>query len=231
MSTNITEFSKYIHTDVLPCPAPILEREILNTIIEFCASTNILTQEFNHEFDVDSDGDTELDDEYQNCVDIDLGEYAANRRIITVLAFNLDGLHKYPEYREILNTIPDTQWEMLHDDDVIYFSFPNNNTLRVYDRETSDSNLYIVLALKPERDVTKVDEFFLEDWLDTICAGVKYRILSMPNKEWTNKAAARENWIQWKRGLSKAKAKVRKKFTKTALEVQPRSFGEIDWEA
>lgn len=230
MATTIATFKKYVATDVLPCPDPIVEREILNTIIEFCEKTHIMQREFSYTFDTDSDDLTELDDEYQNAIDVDLSEHLSSERLVSVLAFNLDGVAKWPEYRNVTATISDNLWENLHDDNYIYFSMPNNNTLRVYDRETSDTELYIALAVKPTRSATSVQDFLLEDWLDPIVAGTKARILGMHGKEWSNPKAALMYKLEYRRGISRARAMALKGFSSKPAELHGRNFGQIDWD-
>jgi hypothetical protein len=225
MSQAITTFKKYVAADVLPCPDPIVEREILSVIIDFCDKTHILTREFNVELDSD-----DIDEDYQNAIDIPLGEWLTTSRPVTVLEFNLDGTTYIPKYRELQNTIPDDVWESLHDDNTIYFSFPSTSTIRIYDRETTDENLYIRMSVKPTRAATTVDDCLLEDWVDTIAAGVKYKIMSMPGKEWTDPAGAAMYYVEYKRGVSRARMKVLKAFSGTPLEVTPRLFGQVDWE-
>lgn len=231
MATEITTFKKYVATDVLPCPDPIVEREILNVIIEFCEKTHIMQREFAVTFDTDSDGLTELDDEYQNAIDVDISEHLSKERMVSVMAFNLDGIDKYPEYRNITNTISDSIWESLHSDNVLYFSMPDSNTIRVYDRETSDTELYVALAVKPTRSATSVQDFLLEDWLEPIVAGVKAKILAMPGKEWTNGRASLMYKLEYRRGISRARAMALKGFSKKPVEIHGQNFGEIDWNA
>jgi hypothetical protein len=69
-----------------------------------------------------------------------------------------------------------------------------------------------------------VDDLLYKDFLDTIVAGVKYRIMAMPGKEWTNLTAADVNYRLWRRGLSRAKIIAEKGRTRRSQEVNPRQF-------
>ena len=100
MATTFATFKKYIVPDVLPCPDPIVERELIGTIIEFCKLTHVITKDF----DVTLDSD-DIDSEYQDSIDVDLNEYFTNYRPVAVVRLNVDGVEYTPQYREILNDI------------------------------------------------------------------------------------------------------------------------------
>ena len=223
MATTFATFKKYIVPDVLPCPDPIVERELIGTIIEFCKLTHVITKDFNVELDSD-----DIDSEFQDSIDIDLNEYFTNYRPVAVVRINIDGTDYIPKYKEVVNTI-DAWDSSVHSDSVKYFYFLSNSTLRIYDMSTADSNLYLRIALKPERDITEVeDENLYEDHLETIAAGVRSRILNMPGKPWYSRLSAQQAHIDWRRGVSKARANFDKGYTRNPQAVNPVSFGGID---
>ena len=152
------------------------------------------------------------------------------RNVVTIKPKNrnIDGVDYMPKYKEILNDID--AWEAsVEEDGVKFFYFMSNSTMRMYDMAATDSNLYLRMALKPERDITEVeDENLYEDHLETIIAGVKDRILKMPGKPWTNQTAARQAYIDWRRGVSKARSMFDKGYTNNPQTVYPKSFGDID---
>jgi len=225
MSTAITSFIKYVAADVMPCPTPIIERVMLSTIIEFCDKTHILQREFNIELDTDS-----IDSDMQDSIDVSLSEFVTSCKPITVLEFNLDGSPKFAKFRELVNTIPSSVWNNIKEEETIYFSFPSNTVIRLYDRSTSDSNLFVRLAVKPTRAATEVDDLLMEDWVDTISEGVKSKILIMPGKEWTDPKGAAASYMEYRRGISRARMKMLKSYTSQPLEVSPRAYGQIDWD-
>jgi nucleoside diphosphate kinase len=223
MATALSIFKKYIAPDVLPCPDPIVERELIGTIIDFYERTHVITKDFNVELDSD-----DIDSDYQDSIDIDLNEYFTNYRPVSVIRLNVDGRDYTPKYKEILNDLD--AWESsVREEDVKFFFFLTNSSMRVYDMETSDSNLYIRMAIKPTRDITEVeDESIYEDHLETIVAGVKARVLRMPGKPWTNQTAARQADIDWRRGTSKARLRFDKGYTNNPQTVNPQSFGQLN---
>ena len=223
MATTFAIFKKYIAPDVLPCPDPIVERELIGTIIEFYERTHVITKDFNVELDSD-----DIDSEYQDSIDIDLNEYFTNYRPVSVIRLNIDGSDYRPKYKEILNDLG--AWESsVREEYVKCFFFLSNSLMRIYDMKTSDSDLYIRMAVKPIRSITEVeDESIYEDHLETIVAGTKARILKMPGKPWTNQTAARQADIDWRRGTSKARSMFDKGYTNNPQTVRPQSFGQLD---
>lgn len=222
----LDDFKEHVMIDVFPCPEPVAERAIRNTLIEFCEKTHILTREFTVTLSNEASINTSLTDS----IDIELSDYVENERPVSVLGFNKDGVPYVPEFRNITGDIPDSVWEDIHSDNRIYFNFPDNYILRVFDMESTDVYLHVVLAVKPLRSAESVDDILYEDWLDAIVAGVKFRLLAMPNKEWTDKKGSNVYYTEWRRGISRARAKVHKAYSRHPQEVNPAILGRIDWD-
>jgi hypothetical protein len=231
MSTAITSFTKYVESDLLPCPKPIIEREISNTIIEFCEKTRLLTKVFLIELDKETvplTRDYTITTTTQDSVDISLSSLFTGVRIVAVDSLNLDGQDKTPKHIEIVNTIPDEVWDaMVGENDLGYF-IKSNTEIRFYDVETSDSELSIGLVVAPTRAATTVDDILFERWLEAIAAGTRWKVLSMPGKEWTDKNTAAENYIEFRRGISRARMLRLKEFSTKAQTVNPRPFDRIE---
>jgi len=223
MSTSFATFKKYITPDVMPCPDVIIERELIGTIIDFCKLTHVITKDFNVELDED-----DIDADIQDSVDIDMSEYFTDYRPVSVIRMNIDGVDYIPRYKEVLNTI-DAWDSSVSSGSSKYFFFVNNSTVRLYDMSAGDSNLYMRIAIKPIRDISEVeDEFLYEDHVETIAAGVRQRILGMPGKAWSDLNASRRAFIEWRRGISKARSNFDKGYTNNSQTVYPKSFGDID---
>ena len=220
----ITTFKQHIQPDVLPCPGPIVEREIRNVLIDFCDKSHVLTKEFNVSIETD-----EIDTDLHNSIDIELTEYFSDAAPGIIIGLQRDSLRYRPERKEIVSDIPDSMWQSMVQEGAIYFTFPTNKIFRVFDVQTTWDNLYVIMSIKPTRTATVVDESVYEHHLDTIVAGVKHKILSMPGKEWSNKFAAREQYVMYRRGLSSAKARIMRRYSGWPMEATPRSFNRIDW--
>ena len=220
MATALSEFVKLVAPDVIPCPTPIVEREVTGAIIEFCEKSDILTKEFNVTLNSD-----DIDSDTQDSIDIVVGEYLGDTyRPVSIIGIMIDTTPYIPEAREILNTIE--YWDIVKEQDTKYFHFVDNYLLRLYDMSTSDSYAYIKMTCKPLRTAETFDEVLYEDYSDVIAAGAKYRILSSADKEWSNTEMMRINYRKWRRGLSRAKMRRNKNFTHVSQHANWRSFGE-----
>ena len=222
MATSFATFKKYITPDVMPCPDVIIERELISTIIDFCKLTHVITKDFNVELDED-----DIDSDLQDSVDIDLQEYFTDYRPVSVVRINIDGVDYLPLYKEVLNTID--AWDSnVSSGNEKFFFFISNSTVRLYDMSAGDGNLYMRIALKPVRDIEEVeDESLYEDHVEIIAAGVRHRILGMPGKTWSDLNASKRAYIDWRRGISKARSNFDKGYTNNSQSAYAQTFSGV----
>ena len=206
-TTNISELKQLVKPDVLSCPDPIINREILSVLLDFCKKTNILQREF--ELDIDS-GD--IDTDIQNCIDFDISEYSRDLRPVTILEIMIDGVKYVPYKRNIRNTLTDFESIDTGAGSIVsmdgrfkYFWVPNNHTIRVFDMTSSMSKIYFKMSVKPLRTATTVDTDLFEDWSEALVAGAKFRILKMPGQVWTDGPSAGDYRREYRKYLSQAK--------------------------
>lgn len=206
-TTNISEIKQLVKPDVLSCPDPIVNREVLTVLLDFCRKTNILQREF--ELEIDS-GD--IDTDIQDCIDFDISEHSRDLRPVTILEMMIDGVKYVPYKRNVRNTL--TDWDqtstgagslVYNDRRFRYFWVPNNHTIRVFDMDDEMSTIYFKMSVKPLRDATTIDTDIFEDWSEALVAGAKYRILKMPGKVWTDGPAASDYQREYRKYLSQAK--------------------------
>lgn len=201
MSVSIDEFKALVAPDVIGAPDPLIEREIISSILEFCDKTNSLNREFT--FDVDSDY---IDDSLQNSLDFDMNLYAAKLRPIRVLNLMVDTTKFLPKERNIQAT--HDNWEYIKETytNIKYYWFPYDHIIRLYDMETTDKKIWIQISYKPLRTSTTFDDFLYEDHNEAIVYKAKSKLLLMPGKPWTDKESGEWYRRQWRRYLSRAKA-------------------------
>jgi len=214
MSTAITSFKTHILPDIPGVPDPMLESEIIKTISEFCTKAWVLKKTMY--FEVTS---SNIDDTNNDAVDIDISSTGLTP--VSVVYLNIDNTKYDVERRDFQNDL--TNYSYIRVDDVKYFDFPDLDTVRMFDMTTSDLILQIVY--KPKLTATTVPDKIYNEWVDVIAAGVKYRLCKMPNKLWSDSKAAQTYYIDWRRGLSEAKAQVNRGFAANSNVVQPREFG------
>jgi hypothetical protein len=70
------------------------------------------------------------------------------------------------------------------------------------------------LVLKPARDAIGFDTWVLEDYFETIAAGALSRLLSIPQKPWTNLPSAAMYRARFDEGAGKAKGEGARDFTR-----------------
>lgn len=199
--TLTSEFKKLIAPDVMPCPDPIVNRELMSTLIDFCKETNVITKWFGHEVDSDYIETEDVVDYY----DINLTGLVHSMRASSLNECWIDGV-EWPKLQERDLTFDVPDWEAIKDNHTRYFHFPNNLILRLYDMDSSMSNLYLAVSFQPLRTATYIPDLLFEDWSDAIVAGAKWKILMMPGKEWTDSRAAEMNRIMYRRYKSQAAA-------------------------
>lgn len=222
MATSVSTLRKFIAPDVIPCPEPIIDREILSAIQEYCELTHALRVNFTKDISGLTATTLKLDS-----VDIDLSTELASQRIVSVVRFNLDGTEweprELPLYED--SDIPDAVWEPMKEDNVMYFKITAATTLRVYERDPgSETYLFIELATKPSDTATTIPDNLYYDHREAILQGARYRILNMSSKEWSDPEGAVKAYIQWRRGVSKAKLRRFKNYTSQPGIVNPVQF-------
>jgi len=230
LATDISEIINLVRPDVLSVPQPIINREVVSIILEFCKKTSILQREF--ELEIDS-GD--LDDDRQDCIDFNISAWANAMRPTVVMDILIDSVRYVPHKRNILNTItafnqiPGAAGTSISSDERFkYYWVPNNQTIRIFDMTSSMSTLYLRIAVKPLRAATTIDTDLFEDWSEAFVAGAKYKLLSMPGKDWTDKKSAEDFKRDWRKYLSQAKQHVLSGGTDIHQEnIKWKSFGEI----
>lgn len=221
MATEITEIKNLVAPDVLPCPDPIVTREVTSAILDFCKKSNVLQREFEIALDVD-----DIDEDMQNAIDIDIEEYAPDLRMVLLLELMVDANAYIPFMRNIRSTI--TNYTYIQDEDYKYFWLPDNKTVRLFDMKSTDRNVWMKASFKPLRTITEIDDFLFEDWSEAYVAYAKWKILSMPNKDWTDQRTADFYRSEYRKYLSQAKQATIKGGSGQSERVNWKSFGEID---
>lgn len=216
MATNLSLFEPFVSTDIYGVPSPTLQFFLRQAAIKFCTDTHVINKMLSISVE-SSDIDTDLHDS----VDLDISEYSASMQPITLMRLNINGRDWDVHYSDIQTTISDA--ENVLGASVKYFTFPDDNTIRIFGMEACD--LTVQVALKPTQTATTVEDKLFNDWIDPIVADAKARLFALSNKSWSDLTAAAHNSTLYRRGVSTAKAKVRKGFSTKSLEIQGREFG------
>ena len=105
------------------------------------------------------------------------------------------------------------------------FSFPDNSTIRIHELSNGDE-LFLKVVYKPTYDITEIDDIMYNDYVESVVAGAKRRLIAIPGQPWSDDERAMYYKAVAKRGMSHAKRIVQKGYTQEPKHVNPRAFGE-----
>jgi hypothetical protein len=151
----------------------------------------------------------------------DLDSYLLNNyRVIAVDNFEVNG---YPTPLVLRELVSMQDESFLHTGNFRYFDIDDRTILRVYPSVAGDIFDGQAICV-PLETATEVPDIIYDEWVEPIVAGAKWRLLSMPNKGWSNPDSAKELQRSAQRGMVTANRKYNKNRTRGSLSVQPRSF-------
>ena len=173
MSYDLEDFYPDLYPLVPGCSDVLVENAILNATIEFATKSTAI------HYEMDAVSVVSGTNEYQF-------EPPADSEIAAIVSGNMDGdvlsilsaklaNYRYPRHREF-NGRPEAILRL------------DNSNFRLYPTPDTSfpSGLYLTVALKPTRTATSVPDIVYEEFKDAIIYGSAYRLMAMPNKDWTN---------------------------------------------
>jgi hypothetical protein len=214
----LSEFSKLALPEVLHCPSVTLDFAVRQVIIDFAMETWIFKKSFSVTVTT-SDIDSTLNDS----ADINVGEYVTDKLVVAIDDFKINGVTWNLKYLELENST--NYMSYLRDTGTKVFSFPDNGTVRVHEMTNGDE-LFFTVIYKPTFDILEVDDELYNDWAEVIVAGVKGKLMTIPDKPWSDPKMAGYYKTQYRRGVSKARRVLLSDYTGVSSHVNWRSFGE-----
>jgi hypothetical protein len=200
--------------DVFGCPLPIVEQAVYDSLRDWADKTWTIRAGFS--VSVASLGAN------NSAATLDLSAVVPTaHRIIALDNFMTNGAFMPLVLRELV-AMQDENY--LATAGFRYFDIPTTNTVRVYPSLVGDIFDGQAISI-PLETATEVPDILYDEWVEPIVAGAKWRLLSMPNKGWSNPEFARELQVAVRRGMLAANRRYNKNRTRASLEVQPRSFG------
>lgn len=189
--------------DILPyarnCPDPTIESAVRLAVIELCAKTEI--------WQADLDPISGVASQY--AYDLDPPANTMIHRIISLVdetGYALEpvssGLmdHRYPNWREEPGT---PKYYINQDEDSQIWLLPAPATAR--------ANAYLIrVVLKPTVTSTSASNFIMTDFRDAIVNRTIARLLSMPDRDWSNFKTAAVHYSMWEQQLVEAEKRARK---------------------
>lgn len=100
----------------------------------------------------------------------------------------------------------------------------NPPVLRLAEDPAKDFELTLRAKLAPSRTATTIEDRIYQDWSRYIVAGAKARMLAMVGKPWADPALSGVMAREYREGVSKARIKLAKSFTRGSLRARPQKF-------
>lgn len=195
------------------CPLPVVLIHVRDAAIEVCENTlawryeqneirltpNIYTYEY------------EVPDDTEVC-----GIIHAARNGVAMSALTMDDVHRlYPAWPDLTAVSTPTFISQFHPDEFVVVPIPDNS-------ETYDVKMF--LALRPTPAATGMDETMFDELEQLILHSTLFRLLSQPEKSWTDKDLATWHYRQSIFKTSQRRAKANLGVARGSLSVRMTPF-------
>lgn len=186
-----TDFYDYVLYDVPGAPPQnLLTHVIRNTVIDFCESTrlykfdhaNISVVANTHTYTITPEAGTVLSDVLFASFD--------NKELQPKSVTWLDDFYGTEDWRNTKTGTP-----------VFYFLSIDKTGIRLVPTPDGTGTLRVTISQKPSRVSTTIPNWILEEYVDVISHGARYRIFSMRQKPWTSPELAEFHRTQYFAGV------------------------------
>ena len=206
-SVSLETFFTDVAIHVPACPEPVMAHAVRNAAIEFCKDSLVWRET--------------LDAETLSASDFPYDLPTTQGGVTTaILDLRIDGRSIAPISEVDLNKAA-ADWRTATGTPTRYF-MPSPDTLSVYTLPDSSISFMLSVAYMPTRTTTVVPSFLHTRYAPGIAAGALAQLFALPEKPWTNPAAA----AMWSNvfGAKKAEAKAsaQRSFTAAHLVVDMR---------
>ncbi len=184
--------------EVLPyvplCPDSLVEQNLRSATIEFCERSKA--------YILDIDPFSTISGVYEYDFDIPTGT-----EVHQVLLMTHDGNDMDPiSPRSLELNYPD--WRNRTGNPHVYLQ-KTPSTFWIVPVPSGSKEVIASVALKPSRTSNNIDTVISNQYRDAIIYGTLYRLLRMPNREWTDIGAAQEYSFQFNQELKQAELRAR----------------------
>lgn len=184
MATQISQFRNRVVVEVPGCPLPRIDLAVVDAIRMMCEDTYAYYKSFEDEA-IDY---TTIDSSDNDAITIDLSTYISSVDPVAPLKFQIDGgdweLRRYSLENDNSN-LTNIQLEGIK-----FYNFPSLTTMKIFPLTELQANfdVFLKLAVKPTRDVTSIEDMFIDDddWFKGINHCAAYLLQEMPGRAWSN---------------------------------------------
>lgn len=106
------------------------------------------------------------------------------------------------------------------------FYMKDSNTLTFTETPENDhfESIHSLVAVKPSHTSDGIPKFIFDDWAEYIAHGALARLLAMDGRVWANLRMVEYHESKYREGISIAKVKVWKSYTRQSRRIVPKSF-------
>lgn len=117
-------------------------------------------------------------------------------------------------------------WRQARSDWPRRYYMKDSNTITFTEKPDVDhfGSIHSLAAVKPSQDAAGVPDFIFDDWAEYIAHGALVRLLSMDGRVWANLRMVQYHLSKFREGISIAKTKVWKSYTRQSRRIAPKPF-------
>lgn len=204
----------YMLPEVPGAPDVTARQALLLSSIEFCVQTHAWS-EILDPVDVEA-GVNQYD------IDVEQGARVATVKDVWASTYRL----KPVTMDELVSVLPD--WQTNTTSTPLFYTAPTDNSyINVYPTPLVDiaGALVIRVAYAPTLAATSLPDSVVNLYLEPILSGAKYRLMVMPERQWSNQALAGFHKTQFDDGVQRAKIDVMHDKVQGSVRVKPIRFG------
>lgn len=201
------DFLPEVLPEVSGCPDIVAVNAVRNAAIEFCERGNFW------KVDMDTIA-TEA-----GVLTYDLDSPVNGSRVIQVMTLFCDGKEIYPRTEEWLDA-HEEEWRTYQNVPQFYFQ-PNPDTITLARVPDGVYSITGTVSLCPRRKATGIEQFILENHLETIASGAKSRLMALPNVLWSNPELSAYHAGKFNSGIASASVASAKGFSRAPIRTTP----------
>ena len=208
----IVDFYPYVMPNVQGCPSALVNNAIRSAINDFCERTMMWRYAFPSADIVAGQKEYSFVPPTDTVIAKPVYVAASSCPLIATNIDDLDLL--YPGWRDSENN-QSSMFYMDYDNNIILVPTPNLDVTDGLDLE---------VALKIDLSSDTCPDWLVQNWAETIAHGALMRLHSMPGKAWADTQTVSYHRAKFREGITHAKSRTMKSFSRQGKTVQPRQF-------
>jgi hypothetical protein len=209
-----SDFFESVIPYVLGCPSITAEVAIKNAVIEFCEKTLILQRDHDPVTVTANIVDYDLEPPTGYLVTKIMKAWYENIPLVPAAPDEIGSVSAYNQLANNADGPGQPRWIFQKDERTF--------SLLPVPQETSANAVTMRVALKPSRSSTGVEDVVWEDYMETIGAGARSKLLMIPGTIYFNPNMGGINRLQFDQGINVARQRANRGHTRSNLSVRLR---------